>query len=263
MTVRQSLGRENVLATYGELARHVPGTALGEFRGCLVARGELPVSFSNFVAGFDWPAERADAWIDELLAVVVKQPVLWLFVDSDDMPADLESRLRDRGATVRQTLVHMVSTGDALDADALDEMSGHAERVRVAELMTEEFFGSSSLPIKRAVAVATADSSHDLLARSEEGELVGAVMVSRTTRTLGIYNLCVRPDWRGRGIGSSMVRAVLSLARSERRQVVLQCERRLVPWYFNLGFKECGDIRALALPKGPVWDYNRTSWARN
>jgi predicted N-acetyltransferase YhbS len=228
----------------------------------LVARGELPVSFSNFVAGFDWPAEHADAWIDELLEVVLVRPVLWLFVDSDDSPSDLESRLRARGATVRQTLVHMASSADAPDAEALIEVTGRAERLRVAELMTEEFFGSSSLPVKQAVAAATAASSHELLARTERGEVVGAVMVSRTTRTLGVYNLSVRPDRRGAGIGSSIVKAVQRLARSEGREVVLQCERRLVPWYFRLGFREFGDIRAMALPKGPVLDYNRTSWAR-
>jgi ribosomal protein S18 acetylase RimI-like enzyme len=217
-----------------------------------VVRGEAPLSFSNFVAGFDWPASRAEEWLDGLIESVSGRHECWFFVDSEDRPRDMEGRLRSRGAVVRQTLVHMSAIGPAGPAGPLVQVTGLDRRLKVATMMAEEFFASSPLSVRRTVALATARSPHDLLVLAERGETVGAVMVSRTSRSLGLYNLYVPPDRRGRGFGSLVVSSALRTAREEGRVPVLQCDRGLVPWYFRLGFEETGELRALTLPKGPI-----------
>ncbi|MEJ5172044.1 MAG: GNAT family N-acetyltransferase, partial [Fimbriimonadales bacterium] len=84
----------------------------------------------------------------------------------------------------------------------------------------------------------------------EGGRRVGAVMLHRTPRALGLYNLCVAPWMRGRGLGACIVRQVQTDACRAGVPVVLQCRSELVPWYRRLGFRSVADL-AVLVPAAP------------
>jgi predicted N-acetyltransferase YhbS len=65
--------------------------------------------------------------------------------------------------------------------------------------------------------------------------------------SVGLFNLCVRPELRRKGLGAKLVRAVQAAASATGKPVVLQCEPDLAPWYKTLGFEPVGTVEALTL----------------
>lgn len=77
-----------------------------------------------------------------------------------------------------------------------------------------------------------------LVYESEEGEVVGGGQV-RSGETGEVSNLVVDKEWRGRGIGSALLRALVD-KHGAQRDLCLLCLRRGVPFYEREGFVEAG-----------------------
>ena len=92
------------------------------------------------------------------------------------------------------------------------------------------------------------DSHRGFVARTLEGEMVGmawVAMVPRVPRpgavdrlSADIQTVFVRPEWRGQGVGSDLVRAAVEYAeRIGALHTTVHSGRRAVPVYERLGFK--------------------------
>ena len=83
------------------------------------------------------------------------------------------------------------------------------------------------------------DALH-LLAVSADGEGVGT---ARMLPDGHIGRMAVLPAWRGRGIGTALLRALLDAARQMgRHEVFLHAQCRAEPFYQRLGFVAEGEI---------------------
>jgi GNAT superfamily N-acetyltransferase len=85
-----------------------------------------------------------------------------------------------------------------------------------------------------------------------DGEPIGRLYVNREPAVLGVMDIALLPEWRGRGIGSQLLNDLLAEARAAGSVVSLHVERhnparRL---YARLGFVQ--------VDEGPVYD--RLEW---
>lgn len=72
-----------------------------------------------------------------------------------------------------------------------------------------------------------------------------------------VFGLNTRPDCRGRGYASALLRRVIADAREKRRRgVVLTCKAALLPFYARLGFSDEG-VTEKSVHGGAVWHQMR------
>src|SRR5690242_13894316 len=78
-----------------------------------------------------------------------------------------------------------------------------------------------------------------VLARAPDGTPIGT---GRLTPTGRIGRMAVMADWRGNGVGTMLLRALLDQARARRMsEVVLHAQRDAVAFYLDYGFAVVGD----------------------
>lgn len=78
-----------------------------------------------------------------------------------------------------------------------------------------------------------------VLARAPDGTPIGT---GRLTPTGRIGRMAVMVDWRGNGVGTMLLRALLDQARARHMgEVVLHAQRDAVPFYLDYGFAVDGD----------------------
>jgi ribosomal protein S18 acetylase RimI-like enzyme len=122
------------------------------------------------------------------------------------------------------------------------------DRERVAEFMSLQFFCRQGYEFRGHVIRATANAVQlDLACLSVRNRIAAAVMLSRDSGTLGIYNLCVAPRYRRQGFGTSLLRACLKFAEQENLAATLQCDPGLTTWYKRLGFRPIGRLGVFSL----------------
>lgn len=245
---RAELVRSNALATYLGLVGSVSGTVVTRPHGFTLVRGPGLFSFCNFAAGFEVKPEDLPAAIQALRDNAEDCFGFYVFVMTGDCPTDLERRLLESGFEIRQELVGMASTASPeppeLPARAVID---HEERRAVASFMASQFFWRMPREAREAIAAATAAGAHTLWSVGEPADPEAAVMLVEQPESVGLFNLCVRPERRRTGLGSEVVKAVQAAASSLGRPVVLQCEEELVGWYRRLGFEAVGTVKALSL----------------
>ncbi|MCH8979715.1 MAG: GNAT family N-acetyltransferase [Armatimonadetes bacterium] len=241
----------NTLATYLGLVEPVNGTVVTKPMGFTLVRGPGPFSFCNFAAGFDVAEADCDAVLHLLSQNCSDCPGLHVFVMSGDRPPDLPARLEAAGFELKLRLASMSWPPQEVAKDAaLAEVVEPEERRHVAEFMASQFFWRLPDEAREAISAATAASRHSLQSVGPPEDPVASVMLVPQPGTLGLYNLCVKPELRGQGVGRSVVRTIQHGATLSGRTVVLQCDKLLAPWYAQLGFEEAGDLFAFSFSLG-------------
>lgn len=91
------------------------------------------------------------------------------------------------------------------------------------------------------------------------GRVVGMIHVEATRHGFGEIGMCVDRDWRGRGVGSALMRAVISLAREQGLHKlsleVFAHNTAAVALYRRAGFTEEGRrVRQYRRSSGELWD---------
>ncbi len=242
------LVRTNALATYLGLVAAVEGSVVTRPLGFTLVRGPGFFSFCNFAAGFDVADEDLPAAVDLLRAQAQDHFGFYVFHMTGDRPAGLEPALIDGGFEPRQTLAAMASMNPGgVGVEGARLVASHDDRASVAGFMAKQFFWSMPPEARRAIAAATAASSHTVWCVGEPGDPKAAVMLVEQPDSVGLFNLCVKPELRRNGIGAALVRSVQNAAFTQSKPVVLQCSEDLVAWYEDLGFERVGVVHALTL----------------
>jgi GNAT superfamily N-acetyltransferase len=247
----QVAASKNLIQTYIRLGMATPSATWSREPGFDLCLGELDHPVCNFAADLNldpWSARK-------LAAIALSKPSFNVYVSTGDRPEYLDELLVNAGFRNAYRLVELVAepTGEE-SFETLDRCLS-VERLSVACFMVDQFFSQRSFEFRSAIAKATSQAPGvELFHASERSRHVAAVMLSEAAGMLGCYNLCVAPASRGKGIGSSMVRWVISEAWRRGLHATIQCEPHLETWYRSLGFERSGWLHVYQLPKGPTSD---------
>lgn len=227
----------NIERTYLAIGRRTPGARTVCGAGWVCCLSELDHPICNF------GIVRADAEFDaDGLRRLIAEKKAFNLYSFRSLPAVVLDRVRGMGFVPTYRLLQLFKSGplEGLTAE-LEEAEGQ-ERLRVAEFMVRQFFFRQSRVVRQNISQATAECELPLYWSKSQGQTVGAVMLCPETGVLGLYNLCIDPDMRSRGLGSATVRAILRVSSQYERPVVLQCDAVLESWYGGLGFSKLGTV---------------------
>ena len=239
--------RSIVIGTYLQLALAVSGTFADRRPSATVVRGPEGLGFCNFAIGLNFAGDVRPG-LDALVAEARSKRAFNIFAMAGDKPSDLRQELEARGLVVRQRLVTMHCAGtDAPDAIPTVQAVQGSARHEVAAFMVHQFFHHASEAVQGTLAEATADSDLELHYLEDRSGIVAAYMLAPGRTGIGLYNLCVRSDRRGEGVGASLAQQVAGQLAAQGMRTYLQCEESLVSWYEPLGFKPFGEVVALAI----------------
>jgi len=241
--------RQNVLATYLAIGRTFPGAVVRETEPFVLLLSDLNHPSGNFAARLS-----LDPWsAADLRRIAASRDSFQVLALSEDAPEHLTELLRRAGFAVVHRLVSMIARPhDGKSEIGMAYCTEWEERLDAGRFIAEAFFSREPAPIRQAmaeaVAIAPSLAVHSHISRER---IVAAVTLARDADVLGIYNLCVAPSQRGKGIGTSIVRWCLAQASHEGLPACLQCTPALEPWYARLGFTRSSAITVWSLSKKP------------
>ncbi|HLK14539.1 MAG TPA: GNAT family N-acetyltransferase [Fimbriimonadaceae bacterium] len=242
----------NLVETYFRLAQATPGT-------CAWQRGNLSGCtgpFAHAICNFAVASEIGEADLRELARIIDAREAFHTYLLPGASGPVAERRLAEIGLRPTYRLVQMAAA-PVHEFPGLHpvEATTHAARLALAKFMVGQFFFAQPKQFREGIARATARAGGlELYAVGYQGAVVGSLMTCREGSTLGVYNLCVAPDFRGQGWGRSMLEWVRCMAGAEGRTVTLQCEPRLSDWYRRAGFNETGEISAFSRAVAGTFD---------
>lgn len=239
--------RANLLDTFLRLGRAVPGSRIEESEAFTSCVGPLDHPICNFAGQL-----RIDPWSARRLGeIAASRNTFNVYVMPGDQPEHAGELLQragfERSYELFQMLAEEPEPGPPIE---MRPVTKAAERLQVAQFMSEQFFSRQSDAFRRRLAETTAEAAGlELFDLSERGRLVAAVMLGHAAGILGVYNLCVASSRRGRGIGRAVLDWVLTVARDSGRAVALQCSPDLRDWYGYRGFVASGRVSVYSLPR--------------
>lgn len=131
----------------------------------------------------------------------------------------------------------------------IELIAPESKRTDIANYMADQFFARRGMNIADSVAQATAESGLGLYEIRVGQDRIGVVMLTETEDSIGIYNLVVAPNLRGRGYGKMILREIRKNAGLDGLGVTLQCEKALSAWYRRNDFASCGEISVYVLER--------------
>ena len=170
-----------------------------------------------------WPEEA------EAIAAIRRR----VFIEEQGVPEALEWEARDGDC-------------DWFVARSLSDLSDRSEPGGRARTVWHDFEAHSGTmqreigPKWTALPTGAVDQSQVRQAPRVGDAVVG---IARLTPDAQVGRMAVLPDWRGRGIGTALLRAVLQCAREKGLAVVtLHAQTHAVPFYARQGFRAEGAV---------------------
>jgi predicted GNAT family N-acyltransferase len=116
--------------------------------------------------------------------------------------------------------------------------SWHSDALAIAQIRRRVFIKEQGVP--EALEWEARDGDCDwFVARAGEA-IIG---IARLTPDAFVGRMAVLPEWRGRGIGTALLRAVLQCARDKGLNTLkLHAQTHAVPFYARLGFRAEGEV---------------------
>lgn len=186
--------------------------------------------------------------VKELASLAKQNPIMRIYTMTGDSPYNVEALLKAEGLSeVYRLDGMMLGTQPTITPAPIQLAQGHLRQTAV-KFIIDSFFWSSPRGMRSSLGVVLASVSDDsefYVWQDDLGILAATTLVT-TEDCIGIYNLCVRNEDRGRGYGSHFVSAISELIKSRGAQGVLQCAPNLSPWYVRLGFHKVAEASALA-----------------
>lgn len=115
------------------------------------------------------------------------------------------------------------------------------ERDRCYQVRMAVFVEEQKVPPWEEMDHLDEDAAHYLV--EDDGKVVGtARLVDRGDATGKIGRVAVLPEYRGRGIGSDLMRRVIDDAAGSHIELVLDAQVQVIPFYERLGFAADGEV---------------------
>lgn len=232
--------RDNLAETYmalGMAAERATASRTDE-RWMVLSPLRHPVS--NFAARFN----LSDQGFRELCAIGRRSKHFRVYVCDGDEPETLRDDLLGKGAQALYSLTTMASDAEGgVNEEMLQLADGPEELDAACDLVVRTFFRRSEPWLRQHMKSALRSSvelGHEFWFSRDEKGVAAVVTLVSAGGVLGLYNLCVREDLQGRGVGSAVVRQVLNEGARRKMGIALQCEPSLAGWYRKLGFEVVG-----------------------
>lgn len=243
------LSRENIAETYLELGEKATGSRIALSPAFDLCLAPIDLSFCNFALRLrldqhpNGPVEAAE----ELASHSRRKRTFRVFMTSGDTPPDAGPILASVGFGPSHSLVQMAATPNG-STNRIEwvECTEYPERLAITEFMVGQFFGRQGAGMRNHIISATVQSCHRLFKIERRNRIVAGVMLTGMESAVGLYNLCVQPAERKKGLGGTVVRSVLALASELGLPTCLQCDRSLERWYRSLGFGSIGMVQAFS-----------------
>ena len=124
------------------------------------------------------------------------------------------------------------------EAIAVRKAAWEQDSEAIRRVRTEVFVIEQKVPIELEIDGIDPVCRHVVAIRAT-GETVGT---ARLLENGQIGRIAVLKPWRGRGIGSRMVKTLIDSAQAEgRRHVHLHAQTRAIAFYAKLGFRDIGE----------------------
>jgi GNAT superfamily N-acetyltransferase len=172
-----------------------------------------------------------------------------LYTLTGDTPRDLEGRLLSIGLRHRYELVGMaVESMPAAERCQISAAGSAPEALEAARFIAATFFWRSNRIVREELAAIMAASypNHEFFWLRDRFGIAAAGTLTLDAEVIGLYNLCVRPDLRSQGIGTSVFAELIHLAAERAPHVALMCDPELVPWYAQRGCTPVGKLQAFS-----------------
>lgn len=252
----QELISKNILTTYLRVGLSVAGAQELESKCCRICLGPIDHPVCNFGIGLS----GGTGPLEDLLGVATMRPHFNVYLLPNEEGAELYQLLRSLGFRGFQQLVCLTGSSIQGEGAPMAEQLQETGRRETSRFMVSQFMARAPLKHRNCVIDAISSAKDLHLYRLASGRrTVGAVMVSETEQAIGLYNLCVAPSARGKGVGTSILKWASGYARSLGKHLTLQCEPPLQPWYEELGFQPIGNLRVLALARAQSTDIIKRS----
>jgi len=243
---------ENFSTTYLRLGEVLPAARRVEDDAFTALVGPGLPTIANFAVDLN-----LDPWSVRRLADLSESPDFRIYRQSTDRPAHAGELLERGGFAPIAHLEHMI-------APALDPSVGTEAPILAAPSDSSraiaDFIVSQFLPrgreVERRAMRDTLTGAQDIElfeAIAPSGERIAAAVLSPTDEITGIYNLCVRADRRGNGVGRWFVQALRKSVKTP--YICLQCYPKLTSWYRREGFEPVGSVEVFARNSGKVGGY--------
>lgn len=232
--------RENLAETYMALGMVAEGAIVSRTDERWMVLSPLRHPVSNFAARFD----LSEQGFRELCAIGKRSKHFRIYVCDGDEPDTLRDDLLREGAQILYTLTTMASDGEGgANEGMLQPVDGREELDAACEMVVRTFFARSEPWLRKhmkSALLSSVEQGHEFWFTRDEKGVAAVVTLVTAGGLLGLYNLCVREDVRNRGVGSAVVRHVLSEGARRKMAITLQCEPDLASWYRRLGFEVVG-----------------------
>jgi hypothetical protein len=209
-----------------------------------ICRSQVEHPIGNFAIRFD-----CDTLPKEPVEEAIRTSIFRLYTLTGDRPADLHDRLLGIGLRRRYELIGMTLESSRCGSECcLSAATTPSEALDIARFIAATFFWRSSRTVREELAATMAAShpSHEFYALRDQFGIVAAGTLTLDVEVIGLYNLCVRPDVRSQGVGTSVFTELGGLAAARAKHVVLMCDPDLLPWYSQRGCTVVGNLQAFS-----------------
>lgn len=241
--------RKNVHHAFISLSKGARDCVVAEKNGYTLCTSSIQHPIANFAMKLDMNEDS----IQELVDIAKKNPVLRVYTMTGDTPYNVEELLKTAGLMEVYRLDGLVLGPHSSVTPAPIQLATGQLRQAAVKFIIDSFFWSSPRGMRQslsAVLTSVAPDNEFYVWQDEHGVLAAATLVP-TEECIGIYNLCVRNEDRGRGYGSHFTSALIGVIKSKGTQGVLQCAPALTAWYSKLGFHKVAEAAALASKTQP------------
>jgi ribosomal protein S18 acetylase RimI-like enzyme len=226
----------NMVETYFALAKSAQGACRFEDEGIIGCRSESDHPAANFsiIARPNLPA----------ITRLASSASGTSYVVPTDQTGSVLEMMRGAGfvAGPALSLMFLRNPSGGVDLD-LETVTGFSARYEHTMFLANQFFSTAGDSFCEGISsmTALADQCELLRLPGRVGPSAGA-MLCQTGAVLGLYNISVAPEIRGKGLGANLVRSLVGIAASRKCTATLQCNDSLVPWYERLGFRKYGEV---------------------
>jgi GNAT superfamily N-acetyltransferase len=246
------LARANLVTTYLALGSAVPGARLVAAGGFTLCTAPVELAMANFAMDFAETLSpvQLDGALRQIVHAARTHSALRVFDLPGPKPDGFLTALARAGLTLRHEMVQMCALEPAAGPVAKwTECGSRPEREAIARFMAGQFFPTLDAKRRKVVIEATAQLGRLFYSGRPEVPVAACTLVE-TEGAAGIYNLCVAPEHRRRGVGGAFVRASRQWAAETGRRTVLQCDPCLTGFYATLGFVANGWIGTYGFGQG-------------